>query len=59
MKTWKKTLRKNYGTFEEWKSYSEMYGLTARLGFDSAEQAWKENPRIGGSVHPKDFGLVK
>jgi len=52
---WKCRLQKNYSSFGEFKSYSEMYGLHVRLGFSSAEKAWKANPIVEGSTDPKDF----
>lgn len=56
---WKCRLRKNYDSFEQFKHYSEMYGLAQRLGFKTPEDAWSANPVIQGSVSPEDFKVVK
>lgn len=55
---WTSKLQDNYQNLNEWKVYSDMYGLAKRLGFDSPESAWKANPTIQGSVNPKDFRVV-
>ncbi len=56
---WKSKLRQQYSSFDEWKDYSDTYGLAKRLGFNSAEEAWKANPTVQGSTDPKDFKIVK
>lgn len=53
---WKAFLRDNYGSREEWQSFSDTYGLAERLGYDSADAAWEDNPYIQGSTNPADFG---
>ena len=58
MKTWKLKLRSNYSTFAEWREYSKMYDLAARLGFSDEQAAWDANPMIQGSVNPGDFKVV-
>lgn len=56
---WRRTLHENYENDKErWLSFSETYGLAHRLGFDSAEEAWEENPIIEGSVIPSDFRVA-
>lgn len=57
MKTWVKFLRDNYANFEEWYRYSNSFGLAKRLGKGS-RALWRENPLIGGSTDPLDFGRV-
>lgn len=59
MKTWKSRLRDNYASLDEWKAYSDIYNLASRLGYDSDEAAWADNPMIQGSVNPSDFKVVK
>ncbi len=54
-KTSKGRLRKNYADFEDFESYSEMYDLHGRLGYDTPEEAWESNPVIQWSVDPSDF----
>jgi deoxyadenosine/deoxycytidine kinase len=52
-------LQYNYVNFEEFKMYSEMYGLHERLGYKSAKSAWQKNPTIQGSSIPSDYKKVK
>ncbi len=56
---WQCRLRENYNSFEEFKAYSEVFGLHVRLGYKSCESAWKHNPIIQGSVSPSDFRRVR
>lgn len=51
-------LQENYTSLEEFESYSEMYGLHTRLGYETAEEAWEANPTIQGSVNSEDFRTV-
>jgi hypothetical protein len=55
---WQCRLQKNYTSFEEFKAYSETYGIHQRLGFKSAEEAWDKNPTIQGSTEPSDLCVV-
>ena len=48
-------LRDNYGSYEEWEAYAEMYGLHERLGYKSPKTAWKANPLTESSVVPGDY----
>lgn len=57
-KKWRSKLQLNYRNFEEWERYSELYGLSKRLGFASAREAWDANPTIQGSTNPADFSVV-
>lgn len=59
MKTWKKRVREVYYSLEELKGYNDIYNIAKRCGYDSCKKLWNENPVIGRSVDPKDFGLVK
>lgn len=52
-------LRKNYTSFEEFETYSQMYGIAKRLGFKSDKKAWESNPLIQGSVIPSDLRVVR
>ncbi len=56
---WRTRLRNNYKSFEEWRMHSELWGLSNRLGYNSAEAAWKANPVVEGSVNAGDFRRVK
>ncbi len=51
-------LQDNYNSFEEFKSYSEIYNLHTRLGFKTPQSAWKFNPVIQGSVNPSDYKKI-
>ncbi len=57
---WQSTLRKNYeNSHAAFLAYDEVYHIAARLGFDSAEEAWQANPVIEGSVYPSDLRVSK
>lgn len=55
---WTANLRKVYGSYESWRLHANVYGLTPRLGFDTARAAWDANPVIQGSTNPVDFKIV-
>ena len=55
---WQGLLRNQYGSFAEFKSFSEMYGLHTRLGYKSPISAWRSNPVVQGSVIPSDYRKV-
>jgi len=56
---WQSTLHENYDDdFGQWLAYSDMYGLAARLGYATAEEAWRANPTVQGSTDPTDFKVV-
>ncbi len=56
---WQSTLHENYDDdFGQWLEYSDMYGLARKLGFTTAEEAWKANPTVQGSIDPQDFRIV-
>jgi hypothetical protein len=48
-------LQTNYSSFEEFESYSNMYGLHEKLGYKTAKNAWMKNPLIEGSTNPSDY----
>lgn len=57
---WQNRLQKNYnGSFEQFEAYCETWNVHARLGFDTPQAAWDENPIIQGSTDPTDFRVVK
>lgn len=56
---WQSRLQNAYDSFEEFASYSDIYGLAERLGFETAQEAWEANPIIRGSVNPGDYGVVE
>ena len=51
-------LHTRYDSFDEFESYSEMYGLHERLGYDTAEEAWEDNPVVESGTNPSDFRKV-
>jgi len=51
-------LQDNYGSFGEFEGYSDNYGLAAKLGFKTSEEAWQANPTIQGSTNPDDFRIA-
>jgi hypothetical protein len=55
---WKDRLQKVYHNFEEFQSYSQMYGISKRLGFKSDQAVWKKNPIVQGSVNTTDLKIV-
>lgn len=52
---WKHSLQENYGSFEDFENWDEIYNLHSRLGYVSALEAWEDNPMIQGSSIPSDF----
>ena len=56
---WKLHLKDIYTDLDEWIRYDSVYNLVHRLGYDTPEQAWLDNPVIEGSANPKDFKVVK
>ena len=48
-------LQSSYKDFEEFESYSNMYGLHEKLGYKTAKNAWNKNPSIEGSTNPSDY----
>lgn len=53
-------LRDNYdGDAVVWEMASELYGLHTKLGYETPELAWADNPTIQVSVNPSDFRKVK
>lgn len=58
-KTWIARVQENYTSLDEFETYCGAYGLAERCGYDSVQKLWDDNPLIGGSVNPDDFGIVK
>lgn len=58
IKGWQGKLQKVYTSFDEFNSYSEMYGIAERIGYGSTIEAWEDNPTIQGSVNPSDLRKV-
>ena len=52
---WSGKLQSQYKDLEEFEAYDETYGLSKRLGYDSAEAAWNANPTVQGSTDPEDY----
>lgn len=58
MKTWIARVRDIYCSLEDLQCFDSIYNTVERCGYKSAENLWKKNPFVGGSVHPRDFGRV-
>ena len=56
---WQCKLRKNWTSIEELQSADNNYGVLARLGFATAEEAWEANPIVRGSVNARDLEVVQ
>jgi hypothetical protein len=59
MRGWQCKLRENYDDFADFEQYCGEWNLHVRLGYGSAEAAWKANPTVQGSVIPSDFRKVE
>lgn len=55
---WTANLQSVYSSFDEFESYSNMYGIAARLGFNDNQECWDANPKIKGSVNGNDLEVV-
>lgn len=56
---WQDKLQNVYSSFEEFEACSDCYGLSTRLGYKTARQAWDDNPTVQGSVNPSDYCKVE
>lgn len=52
---WVARLRSNWKDEADFTAFSDTYGLAKRLGHDTAEDAWLDDPWIHGSTDPRDF----
>lgn len=57
--TWRAKVRDTYASLAELTAHDEIYGIARRCGFDSPDEMWQANPRIGGSTDPQAFGLAR
>jgi hypothetical protein len=48
-----------YSSYEDFHAWSDIYGLAKRLGYKSAETAWKTNPTVEFSTNPSDYRKVR
>lgn len=55
---WQCRLQDAYDDFEDFKRYCLIWHVMKRLGYNSPEKAWKDNPVIQGSVIPSDLCVV-
>lgn len=44
-------LRGTYKNFQEFKKFSDKYGISKMLGFSSSEIAWRKNPIINYKIN--------
>jgi len=51
-------LQENYDDFADFEAHDNIYNLAKRLGYNSAQEAWDDNPLIQGSTDPTDFRKV-
>jgi hypothetical protein len=58
IKGWQARLHEVYFNYDEFERYSDTYGIAARLGYDTPEIAWNDNPLICGSIRPEDLCVV-
>ena len=58
MKSWINTLNNNYVNFQNFVEYSNIFNVHERLGYETPLEAWGDNPIIGGSTNPDDFGVA-
>jgi hypothetical protein len=56
--TWTDRVRNVYSSLEDLQAYDEIYDIANRCGYQDPESLWDDNPLIGGSVNPRDFGLA-
>lgn len=56
---WAARVQETYASIDELRDYDVIFGVAGRCGYDSAEQMWEENPVIGGSTNPADFGRIR
>ena len=57
--SWTGKLQKQYTDFDEFEAYDQIYGLASRLGYNSAQEAWDDNPQVSGSTNPADYKATK
>lgn len=50
-------LQDNYFDFDEFESFNNLYGITKKLGFKTAQEAWGANPLVIITVDPNDFEI--
>jgi hypothetical protein len=54
---WQDFVRNVYESYDELERFSEVYGVSTRLGY-SVKKLWDENPIIQGSTNPSDLKIV-
>lgn len=55
---WRSRLQAQYRDYSEFAQYSDVYGLAARLGYDTARGAWDANPVVQGSVNSGEYQKI-
>jgi hypothetical protein len=51
-------IQDSYGSYEEFVSYCETYGIHTRLGFKTIKGCWRSNPLVQSSTNPSDLRRV-
>lgn len=59
LRGWRARVRSIYSDADDMKRYDAVYSIAKRLGYESAEALWFDNPLIEGSVRPDDLRVVK
>jgi hypothetical protein len=59
MQKWKARVRNVYASVDELRAYDDIYNIAKKCGFDCHKKLWEENPLIGGTTDPRDFGAVE
>ena len=52
------TIQGRYETLEIFEGYSAIYDINTRLGYETAEECWNDNPIIRSSTDPNDLEIV-
>lgn len=58
MTKWKQRVREIYDSLEELKRHDEIYRVVSRLGYQSAEELWRCDPLLTGSVLADDYAVA-
>ena len=55
---YRQRLQDIYTDYDSFRYYSDLYGLSRKLGFCDSNKAWNANPIVEGSVNPVDYCRV-
>lgn len=57
--TWAGRVQNIYSSLKELNDFDRIFDIAHRCGYESTAAMWTENPIIGGSTNPEDFGPVE